>query len=427
VGDTNAAFDLWDLTDPPEAEPVALKRSEVANCLNAAFDPGGRWLVTNNCFTVAFWPLAGHRMRTLRGNPGGSFDPAFSADGRWLASCPLNKPVLVWPLDPADGALRDLVPPQPCFGIKIDPSGAHLLQGTTGGGAFLYPIRGGPPRPLATGWEGRVSNGTYASAFDPSGRRAAAAPFDMNPALADPKLRVIRVWDLETGRSRTFSLAHLVTEASWWGFLAIRFAPDGSLYTAGQDAVRRFVLPADESGTVSMETLLSAPCSILDLSRDGRHLVVWSNSDRGCSQFQEMLVFDLAAKTSRRITSHGRVRAAAFDPSGRFLVTGDADGAVRVGTVTGEEPHLLLGHTGGVDGVAVSPDGRWIASVGDDALHLWPMPDLTKPPLHTLPHAELLAKLDALTNLRVVPDQASATGWKLDVGPFPGWQDVPTW
>jgi hypothetical protein len=27
------------------------------------------------------------------------------------------------------------------------------------------------------------------------------------------------------------------------------------------------------------------------------------------------------------------------------------------------------------------------------------MPDVTKPPLHTLPHAELLAKLDALTNL----------------------------
>ena len=55
------------------------------------------------------------------------------------------------------------------------------------------------------------------------------------------------------------------------------------------------------------------------------------------------------------------------------------------------------------------------------------MPDVTKPPLHTLPHAELLAKLDALTNLRVVRDPPSATGWTLDVGPFPGWKDVPTW
>jgi hypothetical protein len=55
------------------------------------------------------------------------------------------------------------------------------------------------------------------------------------------------------------------------------------------------------------------------------------------------------------------------------------------------------------------------------------MPDVTKPPLHTLPHEELTAKLDALTNLRVVRDPTSATGWKLDVGPFPGWKDVPGW
>jgi hypothetical protein len=38
-----------------------------------------------------------------------------------------------------------------------------------------------------------------------------------------------------------------------------------------------------------------------------------------------------------------------------------------------------------------------------------------------------MAKLDALTNLRVVRDPSASTGWKLDVGPFPGWKDVPTW
>jgi len=55
------------------------------------------------------------------------------------------------------------------------------------------------------------------------------------------------------------------------------------------------------------------------------------------------------------------------------------------------------------------------------------MPDLSKPPLHTLPHDELIAKLKTLTNLRVVRDEESATGWKLEVGPFPGWETVPTW
>jgi hypothetical protein len=55
------------------------------------------------------------------------------------------------------------------------------------------------------------------------------------------------------------------------------------------------------------------------------------------------------------------------------------------------------------------------------------MPDVTKPPLHTLPYDELMATLDALTNLRVVRDDDSPSGWELDVGPFPGWEEVPTW
>ena len=55
------------------------------------------------------------------------------------------------------------------------------------------------------------------------------------------------------------------------------------------------------------------------------------------------------------------------------------------------------------------------------------MPDLAEPPLHTLPRDVLLAKLRSLTNLRVAEDPASPTGWKLTVGPFPGWDEVPRW
>jgi len=69
-----------------------------------------------------------------------------------------------------------------------------------------------------------------------------------------------------------------------------------------------------------------------------------------------------------------------------------------------------------------------VASVGeDDTLRLWPMPDLSKPPLHTLPREALFATLHSLTNLRAVRDASSPTGWKIDIAPFPGWRDVPAW
>ena len=40
---------------------------------------------------------------------------------------------------------------------------------------------------------------------------------------------------------------------------------------------------------------------------------------------------------------------------------------------------------------------------------------------------ELIAKLKTLTNLRVVRDEESSTGWKLTHDPFPGWETVPEW
>ena len=79
-------------------------------------------------------------------------------------------------------------------------------------------------------------------------------------------------------------------------------------------------------------------------------------------------------------------------------------------------------------GVVVPKDGQWIATPFEDgSIRLWPMPDLSKPPLQTLPHGELIAKLKSLTNLRAVRDPEAPTGWTIEVGPFPGWEVVPTW
>jgi hypothetical protein len=55
--------------------------------------------------------------------------------------------------------------------------------------------------------------------------------------------------------------------------------------------------------------------------------------------------------------------------------------------------------------------------------YLWHTPEGRS--IHTLPHDEFLAHLRAQTNLRVVPDKMSNTGYRIDTGPFPGWQKLP--
>ena len=39
----------------------------------------------------------------------------------------------------------------------------------------------------------------------------------------------------------------------------------------------------------------------------------------------------------------------------------------------------------------------------------------------------VIVKLKTLTNLSVVRDEESSTSWNVEVRPFPGWADVPTW
>jgi len=113
--------------------------------------------------------------------------------------------------------------------------------------------------------------------------------------------------------------------------------------------------------------------------------------------------------------------------AGSVLAVRDED-AVYVGRASDREAHLLLGHVGVGGWAAVSPDLKWVASTGEDnTLRLWPMPDLDKPPLQALPHDELVAKLKSLTNLRAVRDAKSATGWSIELGPFPGWRNIPAW
>ena len=143
-----------------------------------------------------------------------------------------------------------------------------------------------------------------------------------------------------------------------------------------------------------------------------------------------MKILDLATGVSRPLPVFGELagRRIHVYASGTLAASGDPEGIVRVGSVSGGEPHLLVGHKGPVDEVAISPDQRWIASAGDDnTLRLWPMPDLSQPPRHTLAHDELIAKLKSLTNIRVVRDPESAEGWKVELEPFPGWEKVPTW
>jgi WD40 repeat protein len=255
----------------------------------------------------------------------------------------------------------------------------------------------------------------WAVTFSRNGRFAAASGM-----AEDSTTRVIRVWD--TGSREEIASLDL-GEVVYVGFL--HFAGDGSLFSSTTDGLRRWDVETGES-----DVLYASPVGRFAVSGDDSTvlLVHEGNTEGTAYPLGSAVVLDAVTGLATPLSTHGdRVSSVAIDAAGTIAVTGDADGVIRVGPISGEEPHLLLGNRDEVFDLAIDPKGRWIASASGTEVSLWPMPDLSKPPLHTLPHDELIAKLKTLTNLRVVRDPDSATGWKLTHDPFPGWETVPTW
>jgi WD40 repeat protein len=425
---------VWNLDAWPEARPLTLRRSGSWDGAISAFHPRGDWLVisTRALTRLTFWPLRGDRPRVVDSYSILRRPLAFSPDGQWLATswgeegAPADM-LRLWPL-PGSGSreVKGLALPERNLWRRLafDQQGRFLFVVGYGGRAYVVPLDGLPPRRLE-GFSDDTS--LRGAAVSPSGRRVATA-FSFGQGS-----RTLRVWDLETGELRLFDLP----EGSSWGVYELgihdlAFADESALYTAGDGGVRRWNL---ETGAHEL-VFPTKPghMASMALAPDGRTALVHETPFGGPATSQPIRILDLVTSVARALPAfgerflYGRRLPIAIDASGAVAASGDEEGIVRVGRVSEEEPHLLVGHEGPVDFVTISPDRRWVASSGeDDTLRLWPMPDLSKPPLHTLPHDDLIAKLKSLTNFRVVRDPESAQGWKVDLDPFPGWEEIPVW
>jgi len=408
VSPAGVTFALYELGAPADTRPLVLRRGPVIGTNRVSFHPDGHLLATSDINGVAIWSLTGGSPTVIAAHDTRATGVDFSPDDLSVLSCTAGK-------DEGEFLRLDF--------FDGRPSRRFFEEWV------VYNVFGPDGRILAAGWHGvhvvSVADGqsvllsgfshqTGSLAVDSQAKWVAAGG-----GLFEADDSVVRVWDL-TGDAGWPDGVRLLDsgDQGWVSDLAI--LPDGALLSASEAGLQLWDV---EAGTFQWLLERKNGYRILGADLSGR-IVATVGTDFETSESDAIKVWDRSRGVSWDVTSHGdRLIALDVSPDGKSLISGAVDGVVRVGPITGEEPHLLLGHEGMIWNLDVSADNSMVASAGNDGdVRVWPMPEGR--PLQTLPYRELLEHVRATTNLRVVKDETSLSGYELETLPFRGWPEA---
>jgi eukaryotic-like serine/threonine-protein kinase len=406
--------------DPATGQEVQTLRGHGRQVQSLVFSPDGRRLVCGGDRAIKVWDTSGWReAQVLAGHTTAVSQLVFRPDGKRLASAAVDRSVKVWDAESwkevhslsemtavfgrlsfgpngqkllgVDGSVRiwDVDAGKEVFrrneqhdlwqGVAFWPDGNHLAirhvipaRDKTRALQALRVVSLAADQPLFT----FTTNSTREEsivAYHPSGR-------DLCIHLPGGELQLR---EAATGREiRTLKgprLGRLTAGCT-------QFSPDGRyLASAGNDAAGKPKVLLWETGTGELAPALAESekivCDALAFSPDSRRLAVGQH-EAGAPLVR---VWEIGADRPPRVfhpaTENARtsLRSLAFSPDGGFLVAESADisrqdqpGTIQVWVAaTGVQVQALKGHTGRFSYLAFSPDGRRLASAGDQTIKLW--------------------------------------------------------
>lgn len=278
---------------------------------SVTFSPDGQMLATgSDDLTIKLWNLATKQeIRTFKGHTSWVWAIAISPDGQTIASGSADKTIKLWNLNTGKEIRTLIGHSDGVASVAFSPDGKLLASSSLDKTIKLWNLQTNKEIRTLTGHSQTVAS----VAFSPDGKTLASGSWD----------KTIKLWNLNTGKEIRTLRGHLDLVSS------IAFSPDGQQLASG--------------------------------SKD-KTIKLW-NINTG--------------KVIRTLTGHDdKVTSVAYIRSwdSVTLASGSNDNTIKLwDTATGQEIRTLKKDSGYVYAIAISPDGRTIASGGsaDNIIKIW--------------------------------------------------------
>jgi len=353
---------IWDLSDFPRVEELDTFYAHADLILGLEFSPDGKLLATGSLDgTTRIWDAStGQELQQLAGHTDGVMDIAFHPSGEHLASASMDGTIRIWNISQSQEYLS--FPTGGSSGrIAFSPDGTLLAGGSIGieiddgistgiGVVHVWNLETGQEPVLYS--DDHHHRAIEVVAFNPDGSQLASG--DGNASL--------KVWDVDSGR-----LINAKEVQNINSIYDVVYSPAGSQLAIGGEYTSFYLL----DGT-TLEGISGYPTfgevDGLAFSPDGVLLAATTRTG-----MVEMWNTHTGEKLPTISASEGWITDIDFSPDGEDLALASDDGTASIYQVEDQKLQLTLrGHSAPVSAVSYSPDGRWIATASQDgSARLW--------------------------------------------------------